>query len=383
MSSSAARASLMATHAPGNGCRLMYVVGQLSTGGLERQLSFLLQGLDRARYVPLVVVWNYSNADRYVSAIEELGVPVHAMEQQGARKLGELRALVHKLRPEVVHSCTFFTNFPAWFATVGTHTVPIGTVRSDYLFDMKETGLVRGSLCSRWPRNQIYNNFLAAANAKREWRALVPRNTVVVRNGVDPHRFFPTAVPSEGRVCIQCVGSLVPVKRWDRVLHAAVELKRRGLDFIIHVAGDGPMFGPLSAEALRLGVSDCVKFLGVVADIPRLLSQASFLVHTSDAEGCPNSVVEAMSCGRAVIATDAGDVSDLIDDGVTGFVVSPADAESLADRMADLIVNRERCRQMGEAAGIKAAEQFGLPRLVTETLAAYRAAGWMDSPVGN
>lgn len=85
-----------------------------------------------------------------------------------------------------------------------------------------------------------------------------------------------------------------------------------------------------------------------------------------------------MAAGRAVVATDAGDVPSIVDDR-TGFVVRRGDDARLIERLATLITNRELCRQMGEAARAKAEREFGLDRLVSETLAAYRAAGWRDS----
>jgi glycosyltransferase involved in cell wall biosynthesis len=172
------------------------------------------------------------------------------------------------------------------------------------------------------------------------------------------------------------VGSLLPIKRWDRLLRAALALKKRGLDFLVRIAGDGPLHGSLKQQAQCLGISDHVKFIGYSNDIPALLADAAFLVHPSDTEGCPNAVMEAMACGRAVVATDVGDVASLVENGKTGFIVLPADDGMLAERMATLLTDRDLCRQMGEAGRVKAERDFGLERLIKETLAAYRAAGW-------
>ena len=89
--------------------------------------------------------------------------------------------------------------------------------------------------------------------------------------------------------------------------------------------------------------------------------------------------MEAMACGRAVVATDVGDTPSIVDHQKTGFVVPRGDDAALVERMATLIADRELCRRMGEAGRLKAEREFGLDRLVSETLAAYRAAGWKDS----
>jgi glycosyltransferase involved in cell wall biosynthesis len=132
----------------------------------------------------------------------------------------------------------------------------------------------------------------------------------------------------------------------------------------------------LHQQTRFLGVADCVEFLGKRDDVPSVLAKAAVLVHTSDSEGCPNVVMEAMACGRAVVATDVGDIPLLIESGKTGFVVPRENEEALVTHLATLISNQDLCRRMGEAGRAKAEHEFGLDRLVAETLAAYRAAGW-------
>jgi glycosyltransferase involved in cell wall biosynthesis len=201
----------------------------------------------------------------------------------------------------------------------------------------------------------------------------------VVLNGLDLEMFQRVPLATDGLVRILGVGSLLPVKRWDLLLIAAVELKRRGFDCLIRIAGDGPLQGALEQQAQELGVVDCVEFLGHVDDIPSLLADATYLVHTADSEGCPNAVMEAMACGRAVVATDVGDIPSLVEDGKTGFVVRRGNTTTLVERMVKLVTDRDLCRRMGEAGWAKAEREFGLNRLVEETLAAYHIAGWMDT----
>jgi len=362
-------------------CRLVYVVGQLGAGGLERQLCLLLQGMDRDRYRPEVVCWSVAGNDPYVLRLEQLGVPLHRFTagMSPARKMTALRRLIVRMRPEVVHSYSFHTNIAAWWATLGTDTLAIGAVQSDFISDKQWTGAVLGRLNARWPRRQIYNNARAAENARRSWTPFVPGRTFIVRNGLDLKSFHDVPPPSDGRVCIAAIGSLLPVKRWDRVLTAAAELTRRGLDFAVEIAGEGPMRKSLENQSQSLGLNDRIRFLGYLPNVEDLLGRATFLVHTSDAEGCPNAVLEAMACGRAVVATDVGDVPALVEDGATGFVVARHDAAALADRMAALISSPDRCRRMGDAGRAKAERDFSLERLVFETMGVYRASGWQSA----
>lgn len=362
-------------------CRLLYLVGQLGPGGLERQLYSLLKAMDRKYYLPHVAVWNFREHDVYVSQVRPLGVPLHSISVALPRiiKLGAFRRLVGQLRPEVVHSYTFYTNFAAWWAKFGTKTIAIGAVRGDFLRDKESCGPWLGRLSARWPRSQIVNSFAAADNARYADGLFIPGQMAVVRNGLDLQYFRCVPLSTAEGVRIVGVGSLLPVKRWDRLLAAALALKRSGLDFLVRIVGDGPLRGSLQQQARALGLVDCIEFIGHSDDIPGILADATFLVHTSDSEGCPNVVMEAMACGRAVVATDAGDVPSLVEDGKTGYVVRRGDDRTLVECMAGLIADRDLCRRMGEAGREKAVREFGVDRLVAETLAAYRAAGWRDT----
>jgi hypothetical protein len=143
-------------------CDLLYLVGQLGSGGLERQLYYLLQTVTRKCYQPAVAVWNDCENDVYTPQIRALGVPIHSFPRTFSppAKLVALRRLVRELHPAVAHSYSFYTNFGVYWATRGTSTVAVGSVRGELDRAKKESGRWLGSLSARWPREQICNNFL-------------------------------------------------------------------------------------------------------------------------------------------------------------------------------------------------------------------------------
>ncbi len=360
------------------GYRLFYLVGQLGAGGLERQLVYLLGNLDRTRYRPEVAVWNFFEKEAHVASIRRLGVPLHAAPRgiSGFAKLMWFRRLVQRLRPDVIHSYSFFTNFAAFFGAFGTGAAVVGSRRSDFLREVRDAGPLVGMLCAHLPRTQISNSSVAAGSARSRNGFFSAKRLLVVRNGIDLTLFRALPYFHANPAGILAVGSLVRVKRWDRLLDCAFILKTQGLDFRIRLAGDGSLRQELERQACQLGLQERVRFLGYTPDVQELFGESAFLVHTSDAEGCPNVILEAMACGRAVVATDAGETPQLVEDGKTGFVVPRTDRTLFAQRMDLLIRDRELCRRMGEAGRVKAEREFGLDRLVAETLEAYRAFGW-------
>jgi glycosyltransferase involved in cell wall biosynthesis len=360
--------------------RILFLTGQLGSGGSEHQLFYLVRELQREQYRPAVVVWHYSEKDVYVNRIKELGIPLIGIDGEASRisKFRALRRIVGQLKPEVIHSYSFYTNGAAWFAARGSATVGIGSIRGGFIEEKEDSGLWLSMPSSRWPRHQICNSFAAAENVKYTRGVFMPLNLSVVPNGLDLARYKAMPPPTEGNLILG-IGSLFPRKRWDRLLTAAAALMRRGLAFQVQIAGDGPLRSSLESQARELDVGDRIRFLGNIDVVEEKLQEASFLAHTSDSEGCPNAVMEAMACGRPVVATDSGDVPLLVDHGKTGFVVRRGDDAALVDHLQTMLTNAVLRREMGVAARLKAEREFGLKRLVSETLNAYRNAGWQDS----
>lgn len=359
-------------------CRLLYVVGQLGLGGLERQLYYLLQNLNRARYCPGVVVWNLNPDDKYYRDIEALNIPIYGFPAAWSplSKLKTLRAIARQVAPEVIHSYGFHTNFAAYYAAWGNGSLAIGSLRGDFVRARQEGGAFRGALNARWPDCHITNSRTSADSAVGPFR---PKRVFVVHNALDLMSFKCMSGASNKRDYVAAVGSLLPVKRWDRLLGVVRALKTVvGHDIHFQIAGDGPLRSALEKLADDLCISGCVKFLGAVHDIPTFLSGAKFLVHTSESEGCPNAVMEAMACGLPVVAMKAGEIPYLVEDGRTGFVVPQGDETIFVKRVAQLFSDGGLCSRMGTAAREKAQHAFTLERLVSETLAIYRAVGWKD-----
>jgi len=362
-------------------CRLLYVVGQLALGGLERQLYYLLSTLERSRYRPALVAWNLNPEEKYYQDIAALKIPIYGLPSAASpiTKLRAFRKLARALAPEVIHSYGFHTNFAAYYAASGTETVAVGSLRSDFAAAKMAGGKLRGALNARWPSYHISNSLACAVAAQKESAFFVPKQFAVVRNGLDLNVFRCLEAEPMKRAYAVGVGSLLPVKRWDRCLRVIRAVNADGrVPIRFCIAGEGPLRSRLEREVADLGLSDDVEFLGAVHDIPTLLRGAKFLIHTSESEGCPNVVMEAMACGLPVVAMEAGDISYLIDDGRTGFLVSQNDENVLVERLRLLLSDVELCRRMGEAGREKAQQKFSLQQFVSATLHAYRGAGWAD-----
>jgi glycosyltransferase involved in cell wall biosynthesis len=179
----------------------------------------------------------------------------------------------------------------------------------------------------------------------------------VIAGGIDARRFpAGTAPPTEDLVF---VGRLSPIKRVDLFLQAVAMAAARLPRLSAVVVGDGAERARLEALRESLGLEHTVRFVGVQVDVGPWLARARALVLTSDSEGLPLSVMEAMTAGLPVIASHVGDLPDLVEDGVNGFLVRERTAEAFADRIVALLRSEPlRARLSREAS--RAARRYTL-----------------------
>jgi L-malate glycosyltransferase len=126
--------------------------------------------------------------------------------------------------------------------------------------------------------------------------------------------------------------------------------------------GDGPERDLLVRRIQELGLRDAVHLLGTRYDVPALLARATAFCLPSRAEGLSNAIMEAMAARLPVVATRAGGNPELVEDGVTGFVVPVGDAAQMADRLIDLLSDPERAREMGRRGRTFAERELSLDR---------------------
>lgn len=134
--------------------------------------------------------------------------------------------------------------------------------------------------------------------------------------------------------------------------------------------------GRMSEEmkALEVSLPPQVKFLGVKprAELVTLYQQASMVTAPSQWDNSPNVIYEAMACGAPVIATGVGGIPELVEEGVTGLLVTPGDAKGLADAMLALLRDPARGKRMGLEGRARAEENYAATTVLTRTVALYR-----------
>ena len=171
-----------------------------------------------------------------------------------------------------------------------------------------------------------------------------------------------------------CVGRLIPIKGHIVLLRAFAEARRQVPALELDIAGRGPLEPALRALAKELDVEEAVRFLGYVSPVQRALEEAAAVVVPSMGEGFGMVALEAMERARPVIAAEIGGLGELVEDGVTGYLVPAGEAEPLAAAIVRLASDLSRAAEMGAAGRRRALEHFLQDRCTDRTELLYRQA---------
>ena len=201
----------------------------------------------------------------------------------------------------------------------------------------------------------------------------LPRKHIrVIHDGVEAETFHPLPEVTSEPYSVLFVGNTEDKNKGLRFLLEALRLLRGETPFHLTV-----VHRPGSHEAPRLvrelGLHGKVTFLEQLStdELVRVYNGAQLLVSPSLYEGFGLPAAEAQACGTPVIATSAGALPEIVEDGVSGMIVPPGDAAALAKAIAILIQDPERCLQMGEAGARRIRERFSWRRTAEETLTLY------------
>jgi glycosyltransferase involved in cell wall biosynthesis len=281
--------------------------------------------------------------------VTELNVPVTWIGNWRS-KLARVVALVKVLRrnpPDVLQSQHFYTNLYVAAAARMLGISEIAALRNDGISEVQANGALLGRLSLRVPRMLVANSQAAIRNAI----ALgVPNLRLhLLANVVDTAQFKPALREPKPAVTLVTAGRLVEQKRIDRFLRIVMNIKQHS-QFPIKaiIVGDGPLRSQLERQAAQMNLlPQVVEFRGTTKDMVGIYKEADIFVLTSDFEGTPNVVLEAMSCGLPVVATQVGGVSEIIMPDETGSLADAGDEVQLTNNLLNLVQHAERRIEMG------------------------------------
>lgn len=351
---------------------ILHVVTGLAQGGAERQLFLLLEGLDRSRFFPTVLVRHATKSDYWTAAIRRLGVEVRELPGHwpAPRRYFEIYRELRRLKPDIVQGWTLWTNpqlavlgrlagVPARVGSLRCNLYRAGRGSLERLLTTR--GLDRIVTNSTRGRHDLLG--LGVAGNKVE----VVFNAVQVDarlEGLDRAAVRRAMGSGPGDVVLASIGNLTWPKNYPLLINAVRELRAAGFPVKCVVYGEGPDRGKLEGEVLSANLSDHVHLCGQQPDARVLVAAADIFVLTSFGEGMANALLEGAAAGLPLVATAVGGATDIILHGETGFVVPVDDRQGLVATLQRLIDDPEGRAEMGRQARRRVLQEFSQARMV-------------------
>lgn len=375
--------------------------------GAQHSLLDIIRHLDKTKYEPLVIV---PSGGAFTEALRNLKVPfLLGLAQRWIFHPRPISFLVVLKRPwrflrlrrhPYVLTLTSFITLPArvlllaiiirakGIRIIYTNTVTVldGALtawlcRIPHVWHLREP--VAGNLDLAYPfpvawapsfilRGSTSVIVNSRALGKAIFGEVTPSKVQVIHNGVDLE-CYRTAKPATYLACYPAAVKLVGIcgaiqERKDILtfVRAAARLRHSFPDVHYLIVGKehGPYYKLVQQEIADSGLDASVHFLGYRNDIPEIFARIDILVSAAKEEPFGRTIIEAMAAGKPVVSTRSGGPQEIIEDGVSGFLVDVGDDAAMANRLAELLSNPDQLAAMGAAARRRVAECFDLHRTV-------------------
>ena len=371
---------------------IVHVIHRLHVGGLENGLVNLINHLPVDKYDHAIVC--LTQASDFKQRIKRKDVMIYELHKRDGKDLRiylRLWKLLRHLRPTIVHTRNLSALEASVIAALAGIPIRIHGEHGRDMYDLygKNIKYIRlRRLCA-----PFIHRFIALSKDLELWLInevnISPQKIVQLYNGVDTQRFqpknnrlpdperFPTGFLDSDSYIIGTIGRLEPVKDQLTLLRAFLQLRQSGEKYWnrcrLVLLGDGPLRSKVEQLMAQIDEQSRNKvwIAGSRNDIPEILRNFDIFVLPSLAEGISNTILEAMASGVPVVATRVGGNQELVQDGVTGHLVSAENPDEMATALLSYLDNPEHRQAHGQAGRIRAEEFFSLNVMIQRYQAVY------------
>ena len=364
----------------GDRIRVVEVLSTGSNGGAQEHLYSLATRIDAGRFDLSVVSLSNGSA---VRKLQRAGVPVLVIEEpDDAIAVGAVAAHLASIRPDVIHNHMYRAEL------VGTRAaIALGEVghRRPYVVSTVHSSRVRSAEDREQLRRltpQMDRLIAVSRSIERklaeEGRTQAPIE--LIYNGVDLQRYDHQqpccTLPEEygmepGSKLVGVVARLEPEKGHPTLLEAWPAVLRAVPDAYLLVVGEGSQHEALERQARDLRIAHRVVFTGRRDDVPAVTAALDVAVLPSYREAQGLTILEAMALARPVVASNVGGIPEMIEDGVTGLLVEPHDAEALSRAIVRLLTDHPLADTLARQAHDMVHDRFCIELMVESVEAIY------------
>lgn len=361
--------------------KLLFVVASLGGGGAERAMVNLINYLDKDKYDINIVI--FEDKRDYRKDLPS-AVKVVCLDKRNRwdffKLIMRLKKIMRVYEPDIVISLVFYFNIVTVLASLQSKR-KFKLLLCEHSYPRKYLSKTRLGWLKKWLMNLTYPRADLIITVSKGIEKVIkedfhiqPEKIKTVYNPIPlgdiigksqegaVHPFFSIG---DVRIIIG-IGRLIELKRFDRLLRVFSTVSEEKENVYLIILGEGKLREELEVLSSRLKISERVDFVGFKENPHAWMSQADIFVLSSDYEGLPMVLIEAMACGVPVVSTDCpSGPGEIITNGKNGILVPLADEKSMAEAILTLLKN-EKLRKNFSEEGRKRAEDFRVEKIVKQ-----------------
>lgn len=349
--------------------RVLHVIPNFGPGGAERLVVDLIKFIDHTQFEGAACSLYPRQGYPLEKELDMANIKVWYLNKHTGPDLRIIFELVKVLTcfsPHIVHTHLSVLKYLLPLYVIKKVPVRVHTIHNQPEHEVDKLGQLIHKIAFK------HYGVIPVSISESVYRGLKPLygniNSQVIYNGIDTKRFnvpFEQGFNIKKRVGVIHKKTLIHIGRFyleknhSLLIDSFKLVKRYYENVVLLLVGDGELRTSIKKKVYESGLEGSIRFLGVRDDVPDLLAAADCFVLSSDWEGFGLVVVEAMAAGKPVVATAVGSVPELVQDGVTGFLVPSHDPDALAEAIIKLLNDDELMKSMGKNAE-KAAQKFNI-----------------------
>jgi len=360
--------------------RVLHIIEQLGVGGCETQLLSVCRRFDRSRF-DLSICWYAVRPDCQNKQFAEAGVKTFFLEKASMspwRFFKQLRHIVKEASPDIAHTWMYSANFWGRWAAVTSGIRHI--IASDRVEARKS------NLINRISEKLLLNKTIRLANSKavaesmKRFYGVPSERTRIIYNAVELPSYDHSKARFEVRQelgllenqkLVLMVARLWPQKNWPMFVRTGAEVCKQQSDVTFIGVGIGPLREELDNLIDELGMQGRIRLVGLHKDIHRWYAAADLFSFTSNYEGFPNVILEAMHTGLPVICTSFKGAEEVVNSEDVGLLVPLDDSKAMAVRIIELLKDPDRQQYLGNQARSRVQKHFSWNVLVHKMESLY------------
>ncbi|MCM8822037.1 MAG: glycosyltransferase [Candidatus Omnitrophica bacterium] len=352
--------------------KILYILPSEEIGGTEKMVIVLAKGISKAGFEPVVLTLQRRGFFHKMLDANHLRNYFLDVKKKPLQAIVRTLFIFLKEKPRIMHSFLFAGNMFARCLRIFFWIPLVCSQRSTD--DWKKAIHWKIEKFTSFLCPLIISNSKAGKRVLIEKAGVNPYKIRVIPNGIDLEQIREKLKLAKTfhhtEIIVGSIGNLRKAKGYNVLIDAAEIIckKRKGIRF--EILGKGPLESRLKEKIQKLNLVESVKLYGFVEDVYNYMVNFDIVVIPSIWEGFPVVALEAMACGKPVIATDAGDLPEIVENGKTGIIVEHGKPEALANAIILLLSKPEMRRQMGNNA-LKRVEKFSSDTMVKKYCEIY------------